>query len=280
MRGKGELEDLEFDLLVEAVRRRWGTDFSGYARSSLKRRVRVYLSAAGHESPARAIPAILESEAEYRLLLGKISVPVTEMFRDPPFFSALRELALPWLATHPRATLWCAGCATGEEALSLAILLEEEGLGERCRIYATDFNDALLAQARSGRYPLHRMRTNSANYHEAGGSRSLADYYRVEEGEVRFDPLLLSRISYANHNLVHDSAFASTHLVVCRNVLIYFAADLQARAARILDEGLCSGGFLCLGASERIPEPALASRYEEADGGLRIFRKRGHEQSC
>ena len=185
MRGKGELEDLEVDLRVEAVRRRWGTDFGGYSRSSLKRRIGAYLSATGHASPSRAIPAILESEAEYRLLLGKVSVPVTEMFRDPPFFAALRELVLPWLATHPRVNVWCAGCATGEEALSLAILLEEEGLGERCRVYATDFNDALLSQARSGRYPLHRMKTNSANYHAAGGSRSLADYYRVEEGRVR-----------------------------------------------------------------------------------------------
>lgn len=274
------LEDLEIDLLVEAVRRRWGRDFSGYARSSLRRRLRAYLAARGLPSPTAAIPAILREPEEYAQLFRKLSVTVTEPFRDPSYFAVLRERVFPWLATHPHAKVWCAGCATGEEALSLAILLEEAGLGRRTRIYATDFNDEALARGRAGLVPLERMREASRGYREAGGARSLSDYYRVEGEEARFDPELVGRVSFAAHDLTQDSSFGAMQLVSCRNVLIYFARPLQERVLGLLDESLCNGGFLGLGTREHLDYEFLKAAYVEEDAERRLFRKRRREASC
>jgi chemotaxis protein methyltransferase CheR len=196
------------------------------------------------------------------------------MFRDPFVYCALREKVVPLLKTYPFVKVWHAGCATGEEVYSLAILLKEEGLFDRVTIFGTDFNDRALEQARQGIYPAERIKDFTRNYQEAGGKGSFSEYYHARYESAALNANLKERITFANHNLASDAAFGEMHLVFCRNVLIYFNPELQNRALRLFDESLVRGGFLCLGTKEDIQFTEVAGGYDAVDSAARIYRKK------
>jgi chemotaxis protein methyltransferase CheR len=247
-----DIERIEVDLLVEAIYQRYGYDFRQYGQASIKRRLRHHLAKIGADRITDIIPDILHNPKSFEQLFFDLSVTVTEMFRDPWFFRTLKEKVFPFLQTFPFINVWQAGCATGEEVYSLAIMLQEEGLYKRSRIYATDFNDMALATAKKRIYPLERIKEYSSNYQKAGGKHSLADYYRAQYDSVIMDKSLLENVTFANHNLAVDGVFAEMHLILCRNVLIYFNKDLQNRVLTNFRDSLCYNGFLCLGSKETV----------------------------
>ena len=206
-------------------------------------------------------------------LTWHFSVQVTEMFRDPQVYCALRQHVVPILRTWPYFKIWHAGCATGEEAYSLAILLDEEGLLERATIYATDFNEEALDKAREGIYPVDRIREFTANHRSAGGTSPFSDHYHARYGSAIMNSSLKRRITFANHNLVADHVFGEMHLIVCRNVLIYFNAELQDRVLRLFSDSLVHGGFLCLGTREDVRFSSARDDYQPADTEARIYKK-------
>jgi chemotaxis protein methyltransferase CheR len=271
---QSEIEALEVDLLLEAVYRRYGYDFRSYARASLERRLRQFLVGRNERRISELIPEVLRDEALFAKLALNFSIPVTEMFRDPPVYRALREQVVPLLRTYPFVKVWHAGCATGEEAYSLAIVLKEEDLYDRATIYATDFNAEAIEKARQGIYTVERMQEFTRNYQEAGGRRSLSEYYHARYNSAALDAGLRDRITFATHNLATDAAFGEMHLVMCRNVLIYFNRELQNRALRLFDESLVRGGFLCLGTKETLQFSEAADGYEIVDRAARIYRKK------
>ena len=258
-----DIEHIEMNLLLEAVYQRYGYDYRQYNQASIHRRVKHHLAKSGHERISDLIPEVLHNPNAFSQLFFDLSVTVTEMFRDPWFFQALREKVVPFLETFPFINVWQAGCATGEEVLSLAILLKEEGLYDRTRIYATDFNDAALETAKSRIYPLDRIKEYSANYQKSGGRSSLADYYRANYHSAIFDSALLKNITFANHNLATDGIFAEMHLVLCRNVLIYFNRELQNRVLSIFRDSLRYNGFLCLGSKETVQFSSVQKDFKE-----------------
>jgi chemotaxis protein methyltransferase CheR len=267
------LEDIELELFVRALRQRHGYDFSQYAPASLGRRVRQLVQAHGTGTISALTGRLLhEPEFVFEVLEG-LSVPVSDMIRDPPVFRALREQVLPLLASWPRINIWQAGCASGQEVYSLAILLEEEGLYERCQIYATDFNPAALRRAQQGIFPAREAQAWSRNYQQAGGRHSLADYYSARYEFIKLDQRLRRNVSFANHNLVTDKVFCEAHLVLCRNVLIYFADALQDHVLALFRDSLVRGGFLCLGLRESLDFAPSAADFAAVDTGLRLYRR-------
>jgi chemotaxis protein methyltransferase CheR len=267
------LEDVELDVFLEAVARVYGYDFRNYARASLRRRLWRRVTAEGRSSITGLLETVLHDPAAMERLRVDLSVTVTSMFRDPPFFLALRNEVLPQLRTYPFVRVWVAGCASGEEVYSLAILLREEGLTDRVRIYATDVSEEVLDQAREGVLPLDRMRDYSSSYLEAGGRESLSRYYEVEGRWARLDPSLRDGVVFARHNLVTDGTFNEFHLILCRNVLIYFDRTLQDRVHRLFDESLVPLGMLALGARESLVASSVEDRYEAIAPEVRIYRK-------
>lgn len=267
-----EVQAIEIRLLLEGVCQVHGYDFRDYAEASLTRRLQRWLTTSGFGSFSAAQGAVLRDPETFRGLLAGITVNVTEMFRDPAFFLALREQVVPHLRTYPFVKLWVAGCASGEEAYSLAILLEEEGLGERCRIYATDIDPQVLAAAAKGIYPLRDLQRFTRNYQASGGKAAFSDYYSAAYGHALLDPALNQRIVFASHNLAGDAAFGEMHLVLCRNVLIYFKARLKERVLDLFQSCLIPGGFLCLGVKESLAGPN-AARFAEIAPRQRIYRK-------
>jgi chemotaxis protein methyltransferase CheR len=268
-----EIEEVEITLLLEAVFRRYGYDFRCYARASVGRRVRGLLPSCGCASVADLIPKVLHDQDVFARLAQVLSITVTEMFRDPFVYRALRDQVLPVLRTWPRIKVWHAGCATGEEVYSLAILLTEEGLYDRATIYATDFNDDAIARAREGIYDLDRMREFTKAYQEAGGRRSFADYYHARYASAVVAAGLKAHITFANHNLAVDRVFGEMHLVICRNVLIYFNRELQDRVLSLFSESLVNGGFLCLGTKEDLRFSPAAREFEEVDRKARVYKR-------
>lgn len=272
---KARIELIEADLLLEAVFRRYGYDFRSYARASIERRIRHFLTGSGCTSIAEMIPKVLHDGEFFSRLLRNFSISVTEMFRDPFVYRNVREKVVPLLRTWPHVKIWHAGCATGEEVYSLAIILKEEGLYDRATIYATDFSDAALDQARDGVYPLGKVKEATQNYQQAGGKASFSEYYHAHYDAVAMDSSLKERITFANHNLAVDEVFGEMHLVFCRNVLIYFNPDLQNRALRLFTESLVHGGFLCLGTKENLQFTEVSKRYEVLDNKAKIYQKKG-----
>jgi chemotaxis protein methyltransferase CheR len=268
-----DTERIEVDLLLEAIFRRWGYDFRLYARSSVIRRIRQFLSDNGFSKVSEIIPLVLYDREFFSKLIRYFSIPVTEMFRDPFVYGAVRENIIPLLRTWPHFKVWHAGCATGEEVYSLAILLREEGVYNRATIYATDFNDEVLDKAREGIYDMQRIREATKNYHEAGGKASFADYYHAKYNLAAMDSSLKERIVFSAHNLASDSVFGEMHLVFCRNVLIYFGRELQNRVLGLFTESLVHGGFLCLGTKEDLQFTDAGSQYQVIDKAARIYRK-------
>lgn len=269
-----DVERIEIDLLLEALLRRYGYDFRHYARASVRRRVRHLLAQGPHDTVAELIPRVLHDEDFARAAIYAFSIAVTEMFRDPEFYQVLREKVVPYLGTYPFVKAWAAGCATGEEVYSLAIVLKEEGLYERTTLFATDFNDAALRKAEEGIYPLKDIRQYTANYQHAGGTRSFADYYHAQYDSVIMDQSLRANITFANHNLATDGVFGEMHIVFCRNVLIYFDRDLQDRVLALLAGSLNRGGFLCLGNKETLEYSTVQGQFKVVDAEQRIYQKR------
>jgi chemotaxis protein methyltransferase CheR len=268
------IHGIEMDLVLEALARRHGYDFRGYARASLKRRISALAHRLGCATIADLVPKVLHEDSLLPEILVGLSVPVTEMFRDPPVFKAIRHSLAPMLATYPRLNIWQAGCATGEEVYSLAILLEEEGLLHKAQIYATDINDIALAKAEDGIYPVKQIEKYAENYHKAGGAKDLLSYFSLGYGFAKINAAIKDHISFAHHNLVSDGVFCEVNLVVCRNVLIYFDRHLQDRVLGLFEASLSRGGFLCLGTKENISFSSSASHFAPVDAALRLYKKR------
>ncbi|QNK02698.1 CheR family methyltransferase [Dyella telluris] len=266
------LEDIEVELFVRALKLRHGYDFSQYAPASLKRRVLQLAHAQDTGNVSELTTRLLHEPGFLSVALEGLSVPVSEMFRDPDVFLALREQVFPVLASYPQINIWQAGCAHGQEVYSLAILLEEAGLYERTQIYATDFNEAALQQAREGIYPAREAQLWSRNYLAAGGRHTLADYYSARYEFIKLDQRLNRHVIFANHNLVTDEVFCEAHLVLCRNVLIYFSDPLQDRTLALFRDSLVRGGFLCLGTRESLDFAPSASDFAPVDAARRIYR--------
>ncbi|MDO8607065.1 MAG: protein-glutamate O-methyltransferase CheR [Phaeospirillum sp.] len=269
------IHSIELDLFIEAMTRRHGYDFSNYARASLKRRVAGLAQKLGFASVAELLPRLLYDGDLLPEILAGLSVPVTKMFRDPMVFKAMVETLLPMLATYPRLNIWQAGCATGEEVYSLAILLEEAGLLHKAQIYATDINDAALAKAEEGIFPAKMVEEHADNYLHAGGTRTLASHFSLGYGFAKVSGAIKDHISFAHHNLVSDGVFCEVNLVVCRNVLIYFDRHLQDRVLGLFETSLSRGGFLCLGSKENIAFSAAAPHFTPVNAALRLYKKSG-----
>jgi chemotaxis protein methyltransferase CheR len=268
-----ELEELELQLLLEGIFKQYGFDFREYAHTSLKRRVAKRVQEEGLSSIAGLLEAVLHDPLCMERLLLDLSINVTSMFRDPSFYRAFSEKVLPVLRTHPFSRVWVAGCSTGEEVYSLAILLAEAGLYDRTRIYATDINEVVLARAREGVFPLEKMREYTDNYIKAGGQRSFSEYYLARYEGALFDRELAKNVVWAQHNLVQDSAFNEFHVVVCRNVLIYFDRTLQNRVHGLFHDSLERFGTLCLGNKESLRFSEFEGFYQELDREAKIYRR-------
>lgn len=269
----GELEDLELELLLTAIARRYGYDFRHYSKASLKRRVRRAVQTESVGSISGLQERLLHDLDALRRFVSVLSVHVTAMFRDPGFHRKLRTEIVPKLRTYPFVRVWVAGCATGEEVYSLAILLAEEGLYDRARIYATDISDDLLERAERGVFPLERMKLYTKNYQSAGGERDFSSYYRVERDRVIFDPSLRRNVVFSQHNLAADACFNEFQLVLCRNVMIYFDQTLRERVHQLLHQSLCMFGVLGLGLRETVRFTSVEDCYEVLDRDLRIYRR-------
>jgi len=266
-------ERLEIELLLEGIRRRYGYDFSNYSHTSLMRRLDYMRDQAKVTRYTELLDLIFHDESFFDTLLKHMSITVTEMFRDPPFYQAVREQVVPLLKTFPFVKIWHAGCATGEEIYSMSILLHEEKFLDRVRIYATDFNKHALDAAQNGVYATDTMKQNAANYTAAGGRHDLADYYSAAYGLAKIKDFLKEKVTFSYHNLVTDGVFGEMNMVCCRNVLIYFDKRLQDRALGLFADSLRHGGFLCLGNKESLSFSAVAKLFEPVDAQQRIFRK-------
>lgn len=269
-----KIVDIELDLLIDAIYQKYHYDFRGYAFASLKRRLGVATGRLGCESLSQLQHKVLHEPAMFTALLNYLTVPVSEMFRDPAYFLALRQHVVPVLRTYPSLKIWIAGCSTGEEAYSLAILLREEELLQRSLIYATDINAHSLQQAAAGVYGADRIPGFTESHRRSGAPTSLSDYYTAAYGRAVFDQSFRKHIVFADHSLATDSVFAEVQLVLCRNVLIYFNRELQDRAIGLFRDALCRRGFLGIGTKESMRFSAYANDFEEIDGPNRIFRKR------
>ncbi len=270
-----DLVDTEIGLLLEGIFRHYGYDFREYAPASLKRRILTCLRAENLATVSGLQERVLHDPAAMERLLSTLSVDTTARFRDPEFYASFRENVAPLLRTYPFCRIWHAGCATGQEVYSMAIVLQEEGLYDRCRLYATDINNGLLAEARLGAYPLAAMKEYTGNYQRAGGRRAFSEYYSAGPDHVVFDPSLQENVVWAQHNLVTDGVFNTFHVILCRNVMIYFSRPLQERVHRLLYDSLEPLGVLGLGNRESMQLHETEGCYEVMDRGARLYRKIG-----
>jgi chemotaxis protein methyltransferase CheR len=267
--------DIELKLFLEAIYLKYQYDFRHYAHSSLKRRVVAAMTRFGVSTVTQLQERVMHDTAAFTPLLDFLTVQVSEMFRDPTYFRALRENVVPVLRTYPSLKLWVAGCSQGEEAYSLAILLREEGLLARSLIYATDINAAALRSAESGVYDIARLPTFTENHRLSGAKSSLSDYYTAGYGRAVLDSSLREHIVFSDHSLATDAVFAEVQLISCRNVLIYFDRDLQDRALGLFADALSHKGFLGLGSKETVRFSGLAARFQPLVERERVFRKVG-----
>ncbi len=267
--------DIELQLFIEAIYLKYAYDFRDYAVASLKRRVTAAMARFGTPTLSQLQDRVIHDPRMFPAMLDFLTVQVSELFRDPPYFLALRQHVVPLLRTYPSLKIWVAGCSSGEEAYSFAILLREEALLERTLIYATDINEAALQRAEAGVYDIERLSGFTENHRAAGGKTSLSDYYTAAYDKALFDPSLRSRIVFSDHSLATDAVFAEVQLVSCRNVLIYFNRDLQDRALGLFHEALSHKGFLGLGAKESVRFSAHAKAFTELVAADRIYRRAG-----
>lgn len=266
--------DIELQLLIDAIYLKYHYDFRKYAQASLKRRLTAAMARFGYGTFSQLQDKVLHEPGIFPALLDYLTVPVSEMFRDPSYFRSLREVAVPLLRTYPSLKVWVAGCSTGEEVYSLAILLREEGLLSRTLIYATDINPHTLQKASAGVYDVERIAAFTEAHRKSGGNSSLSDYYTAAYGRAVFDKSLKEHIVFSDHSLATDSVFAEVQLISCRNVLIYFNRELQDRAVGLFREALCRKGFLGIGSKESLRFSVHADAFTELVRDDRIYQKR------
>lgn len=269
-----ESEKLETAALLEAIYQTYGYDFRNYAGAHLRRRIRHRVKMSGLAGIPALHEKILNDKTLFEKLLFDLSINVTGMFRDPLFYRAVRQEVVPLLKTYPFVKIWHAGCATGEEVYSMAILLIEEGIYDKCQIYATDFNEKVLARAREGIYPIDNIKDYTTNYQKAGGTGSFADYYISRYDSVIMDRSLREKIVFADHNLATDSVFGEMNMIICRNVIIYFNHILRERVLRTFQDSLCLGGVLGLGSKESLRFTPGTEAFELWLNQENIYRKR------
>jgi chemotaxis protein methyltransferase CheR len=268
------VEDLEIELLLEALYQRYHYDFRHYARASIKRRLLQARAQLSFASISAMQESLLHDADTLPRLLNYLTVQVSEMFRDPSYFRALREKVLPHLRTYPSLKVWIAGCSHGEELYSLAILFREEGLDQRTMFYATDINPAALHAAEAGIYPIDRLRTFTENHQKSGPRSSLSDYYTADYGRAVFDKSLRRHVVFSDHSLVTDAVFGEMHLISCRNVLIYFDRSMQDRAIGLFRDSLARKGFLGLGSKESLRFSEHAGAFSAFIHDERIYQRR------
>jgi chemotaxis protein methyltransferase CheR len=266
--------NIEINLILDAIFNKYGYDFRNYSKAHVKRRLINRMNASKLESISHLQHRVLHEPGFFELVLRDLSINVTEMFRDPSFYLALRREVIPLLKTYPYLKIWHAGCSTGEEVYSFAIVLKEEGLYDRVQIYATDFNTNVLDIAKKGIYPINRIKDFTANYQQAGGKHSFSDYYMADYNSVIFDQSLKKNVVFAEHNLVTDSVFAEVNIIICRNVLIYFNRDLQNKVFNLFSDSLINGGFLCLGSKETLQFSSQADAFETVNIYEKLYKKR------
>jgi len=269
-----DTSESDISSLLEAVYHKYGYDFREYSKAHIRRRIMNRLMMSGLKEVSQMQSRVLNDELFVSQLLQDLSITVTEMFRDPGFYKAVREIVVPILKTYPFIKIWHAGCSTGEEAYSMAIVLQEEGLYDRTTIYATDFNQQALNHAKGGIFSNKTMKEYTANYQLSGGKESFSGYYTADCNNVIMNQSLKKNIVWANHNLVTDSVFAEVHLILCRNVLIYFDKNLQNKVQHLFYNSLINGGILCLGSKENLSSTDVFDNYTELDKKQRVFKKR------
>ncbi|MDP4098073.1 protein-glutamate O-methyltransferase CheR [Paenibacillus sp. P96] len=268
-----ERERIELELLMEGVHRLYGYDFRNYALPSLRRRVHHSAQSENVKSISGLQEKVLHDRACFDRLVQSLSIPVTEMFRDPLLFRTFREEIIPVLRTYPYIRIWHAGCSTGEEVYSMAIMLHEEGLYDKARIYATDMNAKSLQQAKEGVYGIDKMKLYTKNYLDSGGTQSFSEYYTARYNSVMFQPFLRKNIIFAEHNLATDRSFNEFNVIFCRNVMIYFNDELRNQVHGLFHESLSRFGVLVLGAKESIQFTDYSGFYEPLGRGEKIYRK-------
>jgi len=268
-----ELESLEIRLLTEGIYQRYGFDFRDYSTPSLRRRIWKRVYAEGLSTISGLQEKVLHDAQSMERLLLDLSINTTAMFRDPTFYVAFREKVVPMLRTYPFARIWHAGCSTGEEVYSMAILLQEEGVYERCRIYATDINEAVLQRAKEGIFPIASMQENTSNYIAAGGNGTFSQYYTARYDYALFRPSLRENVVFAQHNLVTDASFNHFNVIICRNVMIYFNSTLQDRVHQLFLQSLEMFGILGLGKKETVRYTSVADQYDDVDAEERLYRR-------
>lgn len=268
-----DLERIEIDLLLQGIFRQYGFDFRSYALSSLKRRLWKRIEAEGLSTISELQHHVLHNTDVMERLLMDLSVNVSAMFRDPTFYASFRERVVPVLRTYPFIRIWHAGCSTGEEVYSMAILLEEERLYDRARIYATDINEVVLQRARQGIFQLDKMQEYTQNYLHAGGKRSFSEYYTAKYDAALFNPALARNVVFAQHNLVTDRSFSEFNVIFCRNVMIYFDRSLQQKVHELFYQSLPVYGILALGRKESLRFSHYEDCYEPLDAKERIYRR-------
>ena len=266
--------NIEIDLILEGIYNKYGYDFRNYSKAHVKRRLLNRLSASKLNSISEMQHKVLHDPKYFEILLRDLSINVTEMFRDPGFYLALRKEVIPILKTYPFFKVWHAGCATGEEVYSFAVVLKEEGIYDRAQIYATDFNHDVLDVAKKGIYPIDRIKEYTSNYQAAGGTQSFSDYYMANYNSVIYDQSLKKNLVFAQHNLVTDSVFAEVNLIICRNVLIYFNKELQNRVISLFHDSLINGGYLGLGSKETLQFTTKATKFDIMNANEKIYKKK------
>lgn len=267
-------ENIELQLLLQAIYLKYGYDFRDYAKASVKRRIQHRLKTSQLPNISALQHFVLNDVRFFEQLLLDLSINVTEMFRDPSFYRAVREKIVPILREFPFLKIWHAGCATGEEVYSMAIILKEVGLYERAQLYATDMNEVVLKQARDGIFPINRLKQYTENYQKAGGQEAFSDYYAAHYEHVVMDKSLKENILFSDHNLATDGVFGEMHLIMCRNVLIYFNRELQNRALNLFTDSLCDGGVLCLGSKESIRFSEYSHLFEDISREEKVYLKK------
>ena len=270
---KLDLEVIEIQLLTEGIFRHYGFDFRDYSLPSMRRRIWKRIYSEGLSTVTGLTEKVLHDSSTMERLLLDLSINTTAMFRDPTFYLAFRRKVVPMLRTYPYVRIWHAGCSTGEEVYSMAILLQEEGLYDRCRIYATDINEAVLQKAKAGIFPISTMQENTANYIAAGGTGTFSEYYTARYDHAIFRPSLRENVVFAQHNLVTDASFNVFNVIFCRNVLIYFNNVLQDRVQQLFLDSMEMFGILGLGKKESVRFTAVADNYEEIDAEEKIYRR-------
>lgn len=268
-----ELEKIEIDLLLNGIFRHYGFDFRNYVYSSIRRRIWHRIQIEKLDTVSRLQELVLHDPAYMKVLLEDISITVTEMYRDPSFYLGFRKKVIPYLKEYPVIRIWHAGCSTGEEAYSMAILLYEEGLHHKATIYATDINETAIDIAKSGVFPLKKMQQYTKNYLHSGGAKAFSEYYTVRDNQAVFHPFLSENILFAQHNLAVDHSFNEFHVIICRNVMIYFDSTLQNRVHELFYNSLIYSGFLGIGKKEELVYTNFSSFYKEVDSDEKLYRK-------